>query len=218
MKKATVLLLCSLAFLSACKDRKKNPIEHVREAAKERDLQNRTFASSCSVKPIEALITALASGGHSSIKSSRTSYKVIGSIVTHTTNFYDNGDCNGEPAIVFTEVGDINIDKDKKTNDGGYHIDIQFSSVRAVAQTSEGVTAANAVELCGKTDWAKNKDYDVSNRSAEATCYSTRVPRKVYTIYRVDADTLYWGPNMNAGAPIAERPSSLNMAVKYVER
>lgn len=218
MKKATMLLLCSLAFLSACKDRKRNPIEHVREAAKERDLQNRTFVSSCSVKPIEALVTAFASGGQSAIKASQTSYRIIGSVITHTTNFYDNGDCSGEAAIVFTEIGDIDINKDKKTNDGGYNMDINFSSVRAVAQTTSGVTAANSVNLCGRSEWGKNKDYDVTAHASDATCYNGRVPRKVYTVYRVDADTLYWGPNMNAGAPISERPSSLNMATKYVER
>ena len=218
MNKAIMLSMCTLLAVTGCKDRKQNPIEHVKEAAKERDLQNRTFASACSTKPIEALVSALMSGGQSSIKSGLSTYRIVGAEIIHIHNYYSSTDCTGDPAIVFKETGDINIDKGSKTNDGGYNIDVNYTNLKAETQTPEGVQAANAVGLCGHNDWSKSKEFDVTAKAADAQCYAAAVPRKILTIYRVDGNTLYWGGNMNSGRPAGERPSQLNMVTKYVQQ
>ncbi len=198
-------------LLTACKDRRSNPVTQVQEAAKETDLQ-RTWESDCSTRPIDAVVTGLMSGGQASIKGMRTQYKFTGANVIRKTILFNHADCSGE-AYVFEESGDFKIHEDQKTTDGGKAIDMNFHSVKVTISDDVGATAANAISLCRRNNWARGDSVDVTSVAEDATCYNAQVPRTNYNIYRVDGNHLYLGSSgVVAGN---QRPATLNFAYKY---
>lgn len=215
------LLLAALActLVTACgKDRNNDPIKNVQEAAKDKDLQGKNFASACQLKPVEAVLTGILSGGNASIKGAQTVYRFDGANVTRTTELYSTTDCSGEVAIRFEEGGTVTLDPDKRTNDDGKFIDIDYNSLKVSAVTDEGVKAANAIQLCGATDWSQGTQRDEVAQAPNINCYNAKLPRQISNVYRVDANVLYFGTQDTASIDSAHRPTSLDMNDKYTEK
>lgn len=216
MKKVLTISLAMLALVACSKDRNNDPVSNIREAVKDKDLQEKVFVSECAEKPIDALLTGLFSGGKSSIKAIRTAYFFAGANVTRTTRLFNSLDCSGDAAFTFEELGDIKIDKDQKTNDGGFFIDMDFHSLKVKMATDAGATAANAVKLCKVSDWAAKQERDVTGASADVNCYNAQVPRHNANVYRVDANTLYFGTQAKSTNDGSTRPTKVDTSVKYV--
>ena len=214
MKKLLCLCVATLA-IAACNDKNLDPVANVATAAQDKDLQSKTFVSECSMKPLEALLTGLLSGGQSSIKGQRVAYRFEGANVTHTTRLFNTADCSGDAAWTFEETGDLKVDKSKKTNDNGYNMDLTYKKVTVAMATDAGATAANAFKLCGSADWAAKQSRDVTPKSAEATCYGAPLPRKLFQVYRVDANVFYLGNAAKISNNEKDRPSTVNMVDKY---
>lgn len=211
MKK--VLLLITMSFLAvACGKDEKNPFTNAKEAIEDKDLQGKNFESECSIEPLDALLTGLLSGGQASVKSSRVAYRFEGANVTRTTVLFANLNCDGE-AFRYSETGTFNITKNQRTNDGAYFIDFKYKKLILKMTTDVGVVSANAVKLCGVSDWASNQERDVTAQAKDVSCYGTVVPRENNNVYRLDAGkVLMLGTqSLENGAP---RPASLSN-VKY---
>lgn len=188
-----------------------DPIRNITEAGKEKDLQGRTFESECWVKPLDAVVSGLMTEGKASVKAEKVSYRFDGANMTRQTGLFVTSDCKGEPVFRFDESATIKIDKGHKSNDGGYHIDIMYSGLKGVPLSADGVTVANAMQLCGVANWVKDEERDVQPQSADLTCYAVKVPRRIYTVYRVDDKDLYFGTPAASG----ERPGTLDHTRKY---
>lgn len=216
MKKLIYLSFATLLIAACSKDKNNNPVTNAQEAAKDKDLQLKTFVSDCSIKPLEALLTGIFSGGQSSVKGQRVAYRFEGANVTRTTRLFNTADCSGDAAFTFEELGTIKIDKNQKTNDGGYNIDLDYNKVKVAMATDAGRVAANAIKMCGAADWAAKQTRDVTAQAKDVGCYGAALPRHISNIYRVDAKTLFMGTQSKGSNTARERPSSLNMSDKYI--
>ena len=210
--KTLLYIFCAMAVLAGCaKDRDLNPISNVQEAAKDRDLQ-KTFLGPCSVAGGEMIQSM------GEIKGERTAFRFEGNNATRETRYYPNADCSGDAGFIMQENGTFTVDKSKKSNDGGYNIDIDWKTVKVLISTDKGAEAANSglKTLCGLKDWKKtdNKGRDVTPQAKDVTCYNGTVPRKDYNIYRVDAGTLYLGRTSKTANAPKDRPARLE-ATKY---
>jgi hypothetical protein len=213
LKKLILFCLASV-FVLACgdDDSDNNPINNVREAVEDRDLQNRNFESACTLEPIDAVLTGVMTGGSAAVKSARVQYLFKGSNITRTTLLYADANC-GDHALTFRERGSFDVNPDKKSNDGGKHIDINYESLHLEVKTEAGKTVANDIKLCGADNWEVEKEREVTEFSADLTCYGMEVPRHVVNIYRVDDNTLYFGA---AVTDASDRPAKLNFKNKYI--
>ena len=130
---------------------------------------------------------------------------------------FNSADCSGDAALNFEEAGTIKIETDpnKRTNDQGRNIDVDYKTLQAKVTTDAGATAANAVKLCGLSDWTPNQSRDVQPQSKDLMCYAAQVPRHVSNVYRVDAGTLYLGTLTKGSVSDSERPSKLDMTNKF---
>ncbi len=214
MKKMIMFLILPLALV-ACKDKaNKNPIANVTEASKEKDLQ-KTWQTECQLRPIDAVVTGLMSGGQAAVKSMRVQYKFQGANVNRVSALYASADCAQE-AYIFNESGEFKIDKSKKTNDGGVHIDMSFKKVLLTIKDDNGAKSANAGKLCGRSDWAPGNEVDVTAAAKDLTCYNIQVPRKNLNVYRIDNNILYLGASpAAASAKPSDRPATLNFGLKF---
>jgi hypothetical protein len=152
------------------------------------------------------------------IKGQRVAYLVSGANITRTTRYFVSADCAGDAALTLEEKGTITLDKNQKTNDGGYNIDIDYNKLEVKISTKEGAEAASRVKFCGHEDWAVDQIRDVTAKAKEVNCYGAPVPRHISNIYRVDANILYFGPMVKANTTKEERPKILNFADRYVVR
>jgi len=212
LKKFLLIAVASLMAVACDKDNNNNPIDNVREALEEKDLQNKTFQSECNLEPLDAILTGILTGGQASVKSSRTQYRFVGANITRTTILYAQTDCVGD-AFTFNETGAFNVSKNQKTNDGGYFIDINFNKLMLKMDSDVGVQSANAIKLCGASDWAVGQEREVTAQAKDMSCYGATVPRTDLNIYRVDeGNVLYLGtPSKDSNQA---RPTSLSK-VKY---
>lgn len=211
MKKLILVgLICGL--LAACGE-DNDPINDVKEAAKDVDLQGKNFASECQLKPLETILTGILTGGEAAIKSATVIYRFDGGQVARSTRLFISADCTGDTAISTVETGTIHIDPDQKTQDLGKSIDIDFNGLTVTTVTEAGAQAANAIQLCSANDWGPNSERDQTARAKDANCYGAEVPRRVSNIYRVDAGVLYFGPKIESSS---ERPAALDMNTKYI--
>jgi hypothetical protein len=204
----------SMIFVACGKD-DKNPISNAKEALEDKDLQGKNFESDCSIQPLDALLTGILSGGQASVKSQRVAYRFEGSNITRTTVLFNDTNCGGE-AFRYTETGTFNITKNQRTNDGGYFIDINYKKLSVKMSSDVGVTAANAIKLCGANNWGAGQEREVTAQAKDLSCYGAQVPRVNNNVYRIDGgNVLYLGTqSLENGAP---RPTSLSN-VKYVAR
>jgi hypothetical protein len=210
-----LLYLCASALMLTACPKKNNPAANIKEAIRDKDLQEKTFVSECSVKPGDALLTGVLTGFQSSIKGQQVAYRFSGARVTRTTRLFNTADCSGDAALTFEEKGTIDINKKEKTNDGGYNINLDFNNLKVAMATDAGATAANSVKLCGSADWAPKQTRDVTPQAKDTNCYGATLPRHVANIYRVDAGTLYLGTATTGATKDSQRPTSLDLGTKY---
>jgi hypothetical protein len=206
----------SLSIASCNKNSNNNPVTNAKTAADERDLQGKNFTSSCSLKPVDAIYTGIMTGLAASIKSSLMVYRFDGANITRTTRMFASSDCSGDTAISFEEDGDFNLHKDQRTNDGGKAIDIDYNALKVTTVTPAGVTAANAISLCGANDWSANSQRDKTAQAQDSSCLGSQMPRHNANVYRVDADTLYLGKASDSSS--TQRPASLDLGEKFVAK
>lgn len=215
-KKLLLGLPLAMLLVACGKDGNKNPFENAAEAAKDKDLQGKTFESECSVEPIGAIIDGLLTGFDAAGKSTRVQYRFDGANVARTTVLFTDVDCADE-ALRFEERGEFDINKDKKTKDGGYNLDMKFRGVYVTVADANGIEIAKGRELCGATDWTAGEEREVTAKAEDINCYNAKVPRNDVNIYRVDADVLYLGQSGKDEVGANERPSSLDSR-KYTSR
>jgi hypothetical protein len=127
--------------------------------------------------------------------------------------------CQGDEAYTFEETADIKVVKNDKvkTNEGAYDIDLNFKNLKVtIGASADAVKLVNsAPKLCSqKADWAAKQTRDVTANSGSATCYLAKVPRQVYTVYKVDGSTLYLGPISNSAISASSRPKTLDGGTK----
>lgn len=216
MKTLICMAIASVMFTACSRDRDTNPVTNVTEAAKDRDLQ-KTFLSSCSLSPEAAAQTLL------KVKSEQTMYRFEGSNVTREARYYPKTDCSGDAAFVLREKGTIKIDKNQKTNHGGYNIDMKWNTGEVDISTDEGAKAASTgpAPLCGKSDWKKGTaaiGKEISNaEAAKITCLNAKIPRDDYNIYRVDNGVLTLGRTDRTPNGVKDRPDKLE-GTRYVSK
>jgi len=211
--KALLLIALIPGLMIACeRGHKRNPVAAASEAAKDPDLQKKTWQAECSNELKRAIATGVASGFQAAVKSSRQQFKFSGNNMTLVTTYYIQQNC-AEEAWQFEESGTFKIDKDKKSNDGGTNIDFDLRELTLRVISQSGSVAANGINLCDKKDWAANsKKMEVNKPSKNPTCYAAEVPRKIPNIYRIDGDSLVLG---SPGATVAERPAKLDFTVRF---
>jgi hypothetical protein len=214
LKKLISLAACAM-LVAAC-SKKNDPIANAREAAKDKDLQG-TFVSECSTKPLSAVFTGLMTGLQAKVASSRVTYNFTGANTSVKTENYSSGDCTGDAAFTYEEKGTFSVNKDQKykSNDGGYLIDVDYDNLKVTMVSDEGIKVANATKLCGISDWAQNKERDVSAQAKDASCYNSPIPRHVSNRYRVDDKVLYLGTAAKGDTRDNQRPAHLDMGTKY---
>lgn len=218
MKKFIVILaMCVPTIMAGCHKKhhhKSSPLADIKESSKEKDLQGTTFTSECWIKPMDAVVSGLLTAGNAPVKAEQVSYRFEGATVLRKTSYFATTDCSGDSVFHFEEAGEFKVDKGHKSNDGGYNIDINFKALKGLPKSGPGVTAANAVKLCGITNWVQGEEKDVMPQSADLTCYGAKVPRQVQNIYRVDNGNLYFGV---ASFP-SERPAKLDYTHRYASK
>lgn len=215
VQKILTLFVATMAVAACSKKENLNPFDNAKAAGEERDLQSKDFTSACSFEPLDAIYTAILSSFEASIKASRVSYRFEGANVTRTTEFYSDAECSGKSALLFSESGEFKLNKDHKTKDGGKGIDIDYKELSVTAQTADGVTAAEAIELCGRDSWKKGTEENVTSEANDTNCLGVKMPRHNSNIYRVDANVLYLGDTASDSSQPEDRPARLNKSVKY---
>ncbi len=219
MKKLVIVCMAISSVIACDRAKNKNPITNVQQAAKDTSLQNSVFESNCKPAPAEAFATGVATGLQTALKTYRIQYRFQGANVTRRLLYFTGTDCSAE-ALNFEERGEFRIgDENKKTNDGGRPLDMQFGSVVATVISAEGVQIANAVQLCGNKDWlADGRERDVTGNSARPNCYGGKVPRQDANIYRVDGDRLTLGNSGTDSVTEPNRPASFTGSERFSKR
>jgi hypothetical protein len=196
-----------MLMFMGCGKKNKNPVENVKQALADTDLQ-KDFQSECTTKVGAMALTGVATTGKASVKTMRKEYRFSGANVTRRLVYFTGANCENE-AFTFEENGDFKTNKDQKTSDGAYHIDMHFDRVSAKATSQEGAMIANALGVCDKSDWSVGDKVNVTDQSPQLNCYGASEPRDVANIYRVDNGKLTMGDsNSEAIAPEA-RPKVL---------
>jgi hypothetical protein len=208
----------SALLVGAC-SKKNDPVANVRQAAADRDLQ-KTFSSDCQATPGEAIATGIGTLFQGKNAGQKVTYKFTGANVSKKTEVYSTTNCTGDANYTLTESGTFTVHKDanKKTNDGGYPIDLKFDKMQVNIVSDVGAKTANEKNLCGAKDWAPGKDRDVTKQAQDNACAQTKIPRTVANIYRVDNNVLTLGSDTsNKDVPDKQRPASLDKT-KYTAR
>lgn len=205
----------SALFLSAC-GQDNNPVNNVREASADPGLQAKDFHGNCSVKPIDAILTGILTGGDAAIKSARTEYRFVGANMSRKTRLFTTADCTGDTAATFTESGSFEIKSDGKTSDGGTFIDFDLTKLEIVVQSPKGIEVANSINLCGSNTWKQNEQLEVTTKSGDVNCYGAQVPRRVANVYKLENSNLYLGTQSKGDVSV--RPSSVNRNDIYVAK
>jgi hypothetical protein len=214
LRKLIAVYAVPFLLLSACgKGGNTNLADNVREANNDRELQEKIFKGDCSRKPLEAVVSGIATLGETSIKSAREQYQFVGATVTHVTNLYTTKDCSGAESIVFDEVGEFKIDTEKKTADSGKYITLKMNTLTVKINNEDGAKIAQASKLCGAEDWGVQSEKEVTDAAARITCYRQPVPSVDENIYHVDGNLLVFGSKRGRST---ERPTSLDMDTKYI--
>lgn len=228
MKKLAIIAFTALG-IAACGSGRKNAAENAKEAAKDPALQGKGFQGQCEVgatKAFQGLINSLLSGNglQASPKSYRVEYKFEGARATRKTVSYVQANCEGAELLVQSETGDLKVNPDGKTKDGGQSLNIVFDKLQVTAVGDQGVTFANGVSLCGKTDWQKDKETDQTSKAQDEKCYgSSKLPRTMYSVYKVEdspeGKVLALNPDtLTEMTAENKRPTDLQGATKFLNR
>lgn len=209
-------LVVTLGFACSRNSSTSDPVENVRQATKEEALQTKTFKSECQQKPINQIVTGLMTGFGASMKSQRVQFRFEGANVHRQTWMYSTSDCSGQEAFIFDEGGQMAIHEDQKTADGATAVDFEYRKIEVRVISAAGVEIANAVKLCGAEDWSADALRDVTTQSENWNCYSTRVPRHEFNVYRLDDGdkVLILGTDLKDNSP-EKRPSAVDGGIRY---
>lgn len=203
MNRLILAALITLTFTGCAKNTNLDPIDNAKTASEDRDLQAKNFTTSCTPKAFGTLV------------GSQIVYRFEGANVVRTTRYYKTNDCSSDADITFVEHGDFALHTDQRTADGGKAIDIDYKSVIVTTVTQQGVTAANAINLCGASDWSQNSQREENQHAADINCLNAQIPRHDSNIYRVDANVLYFGNTSDKSTEPGQRPTQLDMGTKY---
>jgi hypothetical protein len=205
----------SMGFMGCGKDSSNsNPMDNVQQAAKDPDLQGKIFRGDCSMKPLDAIATGIATSGDASVKSAREQFEFVGANLTHAILLFNTSDCSGDVSLTFRQMGTFDIDIRKATGEGAKSIDINYGKLSLTINNDRGLKIATSIKLCGADDWKLNDQREVTDHAGNMTCYRQKMPVKVVNIYRVEGKTLFFGAN---GASASEnRPTQLDRNTKYM--
>lgn len=211
----SAIAICALPMVfAACgKGANTDPVANMKEAGKDRALQESIYKGECSLKPLQALVTGIRTGGDTAIKSAREQYQFVGANVTHVTNLYTTPDCSGAESLVFKEEGSFVIDESKTTADGGKYLDLTMKALTVDVNNADGLKIAQDSKLCGIQDWTLNANRDVTAAAERLTCYSQPLPSSDATAYKLDGKTLVFGAKAIRNDV---RPTHLDLETKYV--
>ena len=212
----TLMAICLVpAFVAACSSKSNDNVpQNVEAATTEPGLQNKVFRGECSLNPIQAIVSGIATAGDNSVKSSITMYEFNGANVTHSTHVFQSADCSGTEALVYKEAGSFKILDDQRTKDGDKAIDLDYDKLTLQTLDAVGAQIANQLKLCGAQDWAAGQEErEVSSMSKELNCYAVELPRRVMDVYRTDGGTLYFGSR--SSRIFKDRPTSVDMDAPY---
>ncbi|GEM_PF-5075671 len=216
--KRLLILVAMMGLVISCNRSNTNsdPVDNIREAAKDASLQEKTFRGDCHAKPLNEIVTGLLTLGEASVKSQRVQYRMAGANSSRVTHLYASRDCSGAEAFSFEESGELRINENQKTADGAVAIDFDYRKVELTISSQEGLVIANRIGVCNQTNWQLNDRRDVSSVAGEVTCYNIAVPRQEYNVYRIDnGNTLYLGTHDKSNSPDT-RPTSIKTDLKYV--
>lgn len=211
-----ITALANVAFVGCGKDKNNDPVQNVRVASEDRDIQNKNFSSACSQKPIEGILTGILTGGEAPLRSQKVVYRFEGANVTRSTQIFTTPDCSGDIAISFEEIGEFTLDTDSRTGEGAKFIDFDYKKLKMSIVSNPGVIAANAVGICGAHDWALSQQRDVTAQAADLRCYNIATPRHQSNIYFLEGNTLFFGTQSPAAVDPSKRPGQLNRNDGYV--
>jgi hypothetical protein len=210
----TVAALALPLIVAACgKGANTNPVDNVREAGKDAALQEKIFKGECSLKPLEAIVSGIATNGSTAIKSAREQYQFVGANVHHVTNLYTTPDCTGAESIIFKEAGSFSIDETKKSADQGKFLTLKMENLTVQINNQDGATVAKSAKLCGSDAWAVQTERDVTQDAARISCYRQQVPSVDETLYHVEGNTLVFGAKAQRST---QRPTALDLDTKYI--
>ncbi len=220
MKKIkTLILTCTLPLVfAACSkdnDTNSNPIDNLKQAAKETELQGKTFQGECSLRPLDAIATGIATAGETAIKSAREQFLFEGANLSHSTLVYTSTDCSGPEALVYQENGSFEIHDDQKTADDAKAMDIKYETLTVKTVSNDGVTVANAVKLCGVEEWSTNMEQNVTAKSEDTNCYRVKVPNQDANVYKLENGNLFFGIKARFERSTV-RPTSLDRNEKFI--
>ncbi len=215
--KKLIFLVAIMGLIISCNKSSTNsdPVDNVREAAKDSSLQEKTFRGDCQARPINEIVTGLLTLGEASVKSQRIQYRFAGANSSRTTHLYASRDCSGAEAFSFEESGELRIHEDQKTADSAVLVDFDYRKVELTISSQDGLVIANKIGVCNMKDWNVNDRRDVTGASEAVSCYNIRVPRQEFNVYRIDnGNTLYFGTHDKSNAP-ESRPTSIKTELKY---
>lgn len=223
MKK--LFCLCASLLLVAACSKKNDPIQNARVAAKDKDLQAKSFVA-CENTPLKELGSLFEKGvdmvaGKADPKaalsaSHKTTYKFEGANVQRKTETYGQANCQGDPSYTLTESGtfDVNHNNDAKSNDVGYPMDIKLDKLMVKINSDPGAANANKNELCGFKDWSKNQEKTVTDQ-AEKCIGGLKLPLDLAARYRVDGKNLQLAGAGLTPTTDKDRPKTLTGSPVY---
>lgn len=215
MKKIIFAATIALVLGACNRNTDTDVAQDVREAGEDSALQMKDFQGKCQLTPFDGVLTGILTGGEAPIKSARTQYRFEGATIFRKTLVYTSADCSGAIAGRFVESGEFDIKPSARTSENATHIDLNFRKLMVSAQSPEGVTAANAVMLCGSNQWVVGTEVDATTKAADLNCYSAQVPRQVANIYKLENGVLLMGTASKDEVDASGRPNFLDRSHPY---
>lgn len=191
-----------LGFFVGCD--KDDPVQ-VANNVTEQPNMNGTFRSACAGSDLAGL-------------SVRETLKFEGNKFTREQSYFETADCTEEQnGGTVTVEGDFTIDADGLPQSEAGAVQLDLKTAYITPHAAFLVTALNAINYCGYSDYAIDVKRDVSGGTDSATCVVLKVPQTVYGAYRLDDKKLY----LNEGGvgemseSATDRPAKLDTSKVY---
>ncbi len=205
MHKNALSLISSCAALalvaSGCGKSLKDRIDGAESALESSELQHTFVQEKCN-DPLVLKVIGL---------TTKASYEFAGKEVRRTQHYYSAADCQG-PAIDVTYVG--TYEKKAEVQKNVWQLDMNFTSVAAVALNDSGKGTLNTTGFCGKSYWQVNVPADLTAHARDALCPLTDLPDPVFDLYTVENNVLFFGKTSDKSAP-TKRPGELEREDAY---
>ncbi len=186
------LAMVSMLLVIGCEKTKKE----IRQQVEEPKLMN-TWEGTCAKSDLLGL-------------SMKTFYKFGGTDFTEVHSFYSETDCKSEGhAADLTYKGDLTL---KDETPKGREIDLRYDHVSIKPINKVGMDALNKIELCGKDDWALDKEIDLDGKTGGVKCPLREVPTGEVNLFAITGSALYLGQTgLTTGATRdADRPTEVD--------